>query len=74
MTRGDRHAVDLVAKVRFRGELSCFLIHVEHQAQPQSEFGRRMFAYLPAPPLGEVWLAGLSNCGVFLRPAQPAGA
>jgi Putative transposase, YhgA-like len=45
VTAGDRHAVDLVVQGRFRGQESFFLVHVEHQAQPQVEFGRRMFRY-----------------------------
>jgi hypothetical protein len=45
VTRGERHEVDLIAKARFRDELSFFLIHVESQAQPQTQFARRMFCY-----------------------------
>lgn len=45
VTEGERREVDLVVKARFRGEDSFFLIHVENQAQPQTEFGRRMFSY-----------------------------
>ena len=42
---GERHEVDLVVRGRFRGQDSFFLVHVEQQAQPQAEFGRRMFRY-----------------------------
>jgi predicted transposase/invertase (TIGR01784 family) len=45
MTEGERREVDLVVKARFRGVAAFFLIHVEHQAQPQAEFARRMFCY-----------------------------
>ena len=45
VTAGERHEVDLVVRGRFRGQDSFFLVHVEHQAQPQAEFGRRMFRY-----------------------------
>lgn len=42
ITAGERYEADLVVKTQFRGEPSCFLIHVEHQAQAEVEFGRRM--------------------------------
>jgi len=45
VTSGDRHEVDLVAKLRFKGEETFFLVHVESQAQPQANFGKRMFTY-----------------------------
>ena len=45
VTAGARYEADLVARARFRGEEAFFLIHLEHQAQPQAEFGRRMFRY-----------------------------
>jgi Domain of unknown function (DUF4351)/Putative transposase, YhgA-like len=45
VTAGEQYEADLVIKARFRGQESFFLIHVEHQAQPQSDFGRRMFRY-----------------------------
>lgn len=45
VTQGQRHEVDLVAKARFRDQPSFFLVHVEAQAQRQSDFGRRMFTY-----------------------------
>jgi hypothetical protein len=43
--QGERHEVDLVAKCRFRGEPSFFLVHIENQAQKQAEFAGRMFQY-----------------------------
>ena len=45
VTAGERHEVDLVAQGRFKGHDSCFLVHVEQQAQSQADFGRRMFRY-----------------------------
>ena len=45
VTQGDRHEADLVVRARFRGQGLCFLIHVENQAQPQTNFPRRMFGY-----------------------------
>jgi hypothetical protein len=45
VTAGTRHQADLVAKASFRGQASFFLLHLEHQAQAQAEFSRRMFAY-----------------------------
>ena len=45
VTAGDKHEVDLVAKARFRGQDTFFLIHVENQASAQSDFPRRMFGY-----------------------------
>ena len=45
VTAGARYEADIVAKIRFRGQESFFLIHLEHQAQPQAEYARRMFRY-----------------------------
>ncbi|HKV39609.1 MAG TPA: flagellar assembly protein H, partial [Blastocatellia bacterium] len=45
ITSGDRHEVDLLAKLRFKGEDAFFLVHLENQAQPQANFGKRMLAY-----------------------------
>jgi hypothetical protein len=42
---GDRHEVDLLAKVRLRGQETFILIHVENQATLQADFPRRMFDY-----------------------------
>jgi len=44
-TAGVRREADLVAKARFKGVDSCFLIHTETQAQHQKEFPRRLFVY-----------------------------
>jgi len=46
VTSGERHEADLVAKLRFKEQDTFFLVHVENQAQPQTNFGKRMFAYL----------------------------
>jgi len=45
VSSGERHEVDLLARARFRGQDSCFLVHVENQAQSQADFARRMFRY-----------------------------
>jgi predicted transposase YdaD len=45
VTEGERHEADVVVRARFRGQDSCFLVHVENQAQSQPEFARRMFRY-----------------------------
>ena len=45
VTSGERHEADLVVQVQLREQASVLLVHVEHQAQPQAEFGRRMFRY-----------------------------
>ena len=45
VTAGERYEADLLAKVRFRGQESFFLIHVEQQAQARSNFSQRMFRY-----------------------------
>jgi hypothetical protein len=42
---GESHEADLAVKARFQGRDSYFLIHVEHQASAEAEFGRRMFRY-----------------------------
>jgi len=45
VTSGESHEADLVARAKFRGQEAFFLVHVETQAQPQTEYGRRMFRY-----------------------------
>ena len=42
---GERHVVDLLVKVRFRGRPAYFLIHVETQSWSERGFARRMFEY-----------------------------
>jgi hypothetical protein len=48
VTAGLTHRADLVAKAQCRGQESFFLVHLEHQAQPQAEFAGRMFSYFAA--------------------------
>ncbi len=45
ITSGERREVDLLVQVRFRGQDTCFLIHVENQSYSQAGFERRMFHY-----------------------------
>src|SRR5436305_9809062 len=45
LTGGNRHEVDLVARARFQGRDTFFLIHVESQARREPDFGSRMFRY-----------------------------
>lgn len=42
---GDRHEVDLLAKVKLRGREAFILIHVENQSSWQPDFPQRMFRY-----------------------------
>jgi predicted transposase YdaD len=43
---GKKRTGDLLIKTRFRGKSAGFLIHLEHQAQPDTDLGRRMLEYL----------------------------
>lgn len=45
ITSSDRREVDLLAKLRFKGRDAFFLVHLENQAQPQPNYGKRMFEY-----------------------------
>ncbi|MFW6316100.1 MAG: Rpn family recombination-promoting nuclease/putative transposase [Cyanobacteriota bacterium] len=45
VTSGEEHIADLIAQVKFQGEDSFFLIHIEAQSSSQTEFSRRMFRY-----------------------------
>jgi hypothetical protein len=42
---GRKRTGDLLVKTRFRGEETGFLIHLEHQAQRDTDLGRRMLEY-----------------------------
>jgi predicted transposase/invertase (TIGR01784 family) len=42
---GSRRAIDVLVQVKFRGQDTCFLIHVENQSYDQDEFDRRLFFY-----------------------------
>jgi predicted transposase YdaD len=43
---GNKRTGDLLVKTRFRGCDAGFLIHLEHQAQPDADIGWRMLEYL----------------------------
>lgn len=45
VTSGERMEPDLIARVRFRGLPTYFIIHIENQSQAQKGFGRRLFRY-----------------------------
>ena len=45
VTSGDKRKIDLLAQVKWEGQDSYFLIHLENQAYNQKEFERRMFHY-----------------------------
>lgn len=42
---GERQEADIVVRARFREQQAFFLVHLEHQAQVQAGFGRRLFRY-----------------------------
>ena len=42
---GERHIVDLLVKVRRRGEEVFLLIHIENQSRTEADFAFRMFKY-----------------------------
>lgn len=43
VTQGEHHEADLVVQAKFRDQPLCYLIHVEAQARPETDFPRRMF-------------------------------
>ncbi len=45
VTAGDRYETDLLVQLQFQGQPSFFLVHIENQATPQPNFGKRMFRY-----------------------------
>lgn len=45
LTLSESREVDLLMKVKFRGQETYFLVHIENQATAQSDFPRRMFRY-----------------------------
>ena len=47
LTAGNFLEPDVIARVKLRGAESWILVHLEHQAQPQAEFTRRIFHYFP---------------------------
>ena len=45
VTAGEKNYLDIIAKLRFRGQESYFLINVKPFADNRGQFGRRMFRY-----------------------------
>lgn len=45
VTAGEKYEADLLVKAKVQTQESFFLIHLEHQAQHQSAFDKRMFRY-----------------------------
>ncbi|MBD2459324.1 Rpn family recombination-promoting nuclease/putative transposase [Nostoc sp. FACHB-87] len=45
VTSGEKKEIDLLAQVRYQGQETCFLIHVENQSYTKKEFAKRMFKY-----------------------------
>ncbi|MCG6135075.1 MAG: DUF4351 domain-containing protein [Nostoc sp. LLA-1] len=45
VTAGERYEADWIVKVKFLGQESCFVIHVENQSYKQPNFDKRMFRY-----------------------------
>ena len=43
-----KRSVDILVKARFKGRMTCFLIHVEVQADKKGWSSRRMFEYFAA--------------------------
>jgi hypothetical protein len=46
LTGGERHEVDVIAKVKFRDADAFFLFHAEPQSRSRGGFPRRMFHYV----------------------------
>jgi len=46
LTGGERHEVDVIAKVKFRDADTFFLFHAEPQSKSRTGFPRRMFHYV----------------------------
>ncbi|MBF2050717.1 MAG: DUF4351 domain-containing protein [Elainella sp. C42_A2020_010] len=42
---GEQRVIDLLAQVKYRGQDTCFLIHIEHQSSTEADFAQRMFHY-----------------------------
>ncbi|MBW4617458.1 MAG: Rpn family recombination-promoting nuclease/putative transposase [Desmonostoc vinosum HA7617-LM4] len=45
VTSGERKEIDLLAQVRYQGQETCFLIHLENQSYTEKVFAKRMFKY-----------------------------
>jgi len=45
VTAGDKYETDLIAKVKFLGQPSYFVIHIEAESGARAKFNQRMFRY-----------------------------
>ncbi|MFN6565306.1 MAG: Rpn family recombination-promoting nuclease/putative transposase [Nostoc sp. ChiSLP01] len=45
VTSGEKKEIDLLVQVRYQGQETCFLIHVENQSYTEKAFAKRMFKY-----------------------------
>lgn len=45
VTSGEKKEIDLLAQVRYQGQETCFLIHVENQSYTEKAFAKRIFKY-----------------------------
>ncbi len=45
VTSGAKYEADLLVQAQFQGQQTYFLVHLEHQAQEQAGFDKRMFRY-----------------------------
>ncbi|MCS6814150.1 MAG: Rpn family recombination-promoting nuclease/putative transposase, partial [Cyanobacteria bacterium] len=45
VTVGAKYETDLLVQAKFQNHDACFLVHLEHQAQEQPGFDKRMFRY-----------------------------
>jgi len=45
VTEGEKYETDLIAQVKFQGQSSFFLVHLEAQSSADNSFNRRMFLY-----------------------------
>jgi len=45
VTSGEKKEIDLLVKVKYRQQDTCFIIHVEAQSYSEKDFAKRMFKY-----------------------------
>src|SRR5438045_1550602 len=45
VTEGQRYETDVLMRASFKEQNTYFLIHLENQSYPETNFGRRMFLY-----------------------------
>lgn len=45
VTEGEKKIVDLIVQATFKNQDALFVIHTEHQSQPQPNFNKQMFVY-----------------------------